>query len=259
MFMSKKSSRAFTLIELLVVIAMIAVLLAILVPVLGEAKEKMKCLRCQTNLRNIAIAWDMYLNDNKEYFYQRVNANHTFGGWQGAGDLTSYRPLNKYRGLDVEQCTQENAKKDFSCPSDQGDEVLYEGKAFHYFGNSYQTNEFLIGPNRYSPPADEGKQLYEEINKRLLNLKRAGVTQPPETLLLVGDNNWFHQWNKQDEFPAFWHGRPCHHNLAFLDSHVRLLPIHKNLWITGEYRVLPFKELNGMAMEIQYEIPQPQP
>jgi len=80
------------------------------------------------------------------------------------------------------------------------------------------------------------------------------VTQSPEALLLIGDNNWFHQWDKDDEFPSSWHGRPYHHNLAFLDSHAELLQIQKNLWITNKYRVLPFKELNGMAIEIQYEI-----
>jgi prepilin-type N-terminal cleavage/methylation domain-containing protein/prepilin-type processing-associated H-X9-DG protein len=57
-------SRAFTLIELLVVIAGIAILLGISVPALSSAYERAKATKDMSNLRQIASAAQMYMNDN---------------------------------------------------------------------------------------------------------------------------------------------------------------------------------------------------
>jgi prepilin-type N-terminal cleavage/methylation domain-containing protein len=56
-------ARGFTLIELLVVIAIIAILAAILFPVLSSAKERGRIARCTANLRQLAQAVQMYADD----------------------------------------------------------------------------------------------------------------------------------------------------------------------------------------------------
>ena len=63
--MDRKSS-GFTLIELLVVIAIIAVLMAILMPALNRVKEQGKRAVCLSNLKQLALAWIMYADENDD-------------------------------------------------------------------------------------------------------------------------------------------------------------------------------------------------
>src|ERR1041385_4414144 len=62
----RKNVNAFTLIELLVVIAIIAILAAILFPVFAQAREKARQATCQSNMKQIGVAWALYAQDYDE-------------------------------------------------------------------------------------------------------------------------------------------------------------------------------------------------
>ena len=61
----RRGPRAFTLVELLVVIGIIALLIAILLPVLARVREQAVTLKCLANLRTCGQAFEMYADEHK--------------------------------------------------------------------------------------------------------------------------------------------------------------------------------------------------
>ena len=115
-----KKRLGFTLIELLVTIAIMAMLLAVLMPALRSARISARRIACQANLKQIALAWHMYLDDNDGYFYQAEDAHNNFGGWTGTDQRDVARPLNRYFGLPLKTDNRQDAEI-FRCPGDRGE------------------------------------------------------------------------------------------------------------------------------------------
>ena len=67
--------RAFTLIELLVVIAIIAILAGLLLPTLAKAKSRGQRVACISNLKQIALGFRMWADDNSSLYPWQVSTN----------------------------------------------------------------------------------------------------------------------------------------------------------------------------------------
>jgi prepilin-type N-terminal cleavage/methylation domain-containing protein/prepilin-type processing-associated H-X9-DG protein len=86
-----RREKGFTLIELLVVIAVIALLMAILVPVLRSAREQGQRAVCLSNLRQLTLAWVLYADESDD----KIVSGIPFGGSSG---ITSGGPTHTLEG-----------------------------------------------------------------------------------------------------------------------------------------------------------------
>ena len=250
---SKSLRKGFTLIELLVVIAIIAILAAILFPVFAQAREKARQAGCQSNLKQLSLAFMMYSEDYDEHYM----SPYYFGYVTNA--TTGDTPLEPY----IKNHTGGSKATVWVCPDLAG---FSPTDPYLKYGRSYAMNTFLCSsgltydgqnvgdPDTYYPRvSDEGGwyqsatdyPVYKDDNPITL----AQITAPASTDLLfeampedgsgskyygstTKRGSWFFAkgfWNNLVNEENYWYAaiNPDHgyhtenNNYAFCDGHVK--------------------------------------
>ena len=112
----RRNKTGFTLIELLVVIAIIATLAALLLPALARARQKGQQAVCLSNLRQIGLAFAMYLNDNGGRFPDQTDLkNSLVGGWHPWTTWPPSDPRAGWAGIVLQ--TENPNPAIWSCPA----------------------------------------------------------------------------------------------------------------------------------------------
>jgi len=220
-----RSAFGFTLIELLVVIAIIAILAAILFPVFGKARERARATTCKSNMRQIALAVQQYLDDYHGCFPDQTSAGIAYKPGQydnglGASWITafSHRRQNQRAepaGLGKALWPYLKTLKVFKCPSEWNDKLKKGAEGIVWL--SY----------------DEGSSYYF---KHALNywanwngrpLKQDLIEYPASVTLLYEE-----AWHSDQNDPLLWNQpntSPTKRvNVVFADCHVGSVDIPYN-------------------------------
>lgn len=208
-------SPAFTLIELLVTIAIIAVLAALLLPALGKAKESSRSAKCLSNLRQLHLSWQLYIDDHdgvvpdNDSRFDGVYWRSTSNSWIGnSSALADADTTNIEQGL-LFRYDYAKSPGIYRCPSDR---------------STTQTQPVAPRTRSYSMNGSFGGRTNEQqkIFGRISQL-----TNPVKVFVFVDENEhsiddahfltWAAPDNRWVNMPADRHGQSG--TFSFADGH----------------------------------------
>lgn len=230
--------KAFTLIELLVVISIIALLIAILIPTLGRAREQARKIVCQNNLKTMGLGNIMYSLDSDDWHVPILDG--TKEGDPLWFENTLFVKIIAMKGRHkTEGDTSQTLPKDYKCPTDRrtfANGGLFKGADGVVQGVSYAMNaECLYGG---------GRTWYRFPGGLAHCIKTFQVVKPADKIFFI-DGQWFAVCMDGSDYKKVWditgdrmsavewdtaayrHSEGA--NIAFYDGHVKWMP-KQEIW-----------------------------
>ncbi len=213
----RRRPACFTLIELLVVIAIIAVLVALLLPALKQAKEVAWTVVCRSNMKQLASATLIYTTDNEGYFQPGSRYYNGFL-WKGYYNPSSGIMVPWYSVMFIGQYAG-NTNLCSTAFMDQRptNNIFYCPKMLNKTGNSVTGNTLWIGYNlRYPNNFNYGSSIAPITS--IANASRLFM------FVDVEDGSRFERWYPNEPgyggttWPEYRHNRRA--NVAFVDGHI---------------------------------------
>lgn len=222
----KAGAHAFTLIELLMVIAIIAILSAILLPVLSRGKLAAQCGACQSNLRELGAATQMYWSDNagNSFAYQLGSTNNGVLYWFGwiANGAEGHRPFDLSMGALFPYFNGSDVRL---CPSPVWSLSRFQLKGTNVIF-SYACNSFIFGGPGHSA-LNAVKVIHPADTVVFADSAEVNNYQPPALPTYPLFEEWYYvdletNYTSPNNYPNthFRHGKKA--NVTFADGHIEM-------------------------------------